>query len=332
VLLLLAVAVLGATYLFDWLAEPAYARLLAAVVAAVLGLGPALHLALVATRRWAAWTAVALALVWAAAWVWPTWRMVDAGEPAALAALGRGEDLRVAAAPAGGVTLQVRAEALLAADPGLAGPLGRRPAPGRDRDRDRDADGTVRYVLKVTDDAGRAAVVAGELSKRTVGGNRGGLPDPGATRTLVHGANLHTVPWPEGAPLRVHVTTLASPGREGALTVAVLPWALPWPLLWIVLALALVAAVVLDARVVPPFERCFLPHAAAVTLTFAVMVRDALAPLAPVKPLFGSLLVAALVGVVAGTALSWAGRKWLAGNRAGPTRGRSAAGTAAAGR
>lgn len=303
VLLLLAAALLAATYLFDWLAEPGYARLLSAVLAAVVALGPAIQAALVAERRAAGLLALALGLVWAAAWVWPTWRMVSPGDPVAAGALGRGDDLRVPSAPSSGVTLQVRAEALL---------------------RDGGNGGNVRYSLKVTDDAGRAATVQGELSKRTVGGNRGGLPDPGAARTLLHGANLHTVSWPDGAPLRVHVSGLTPPGA-GELTVSVLPWALPWPLLFVVLGLALAAAVYVDARHVPPLERSWLPHAGAVTLAFVALLQDGLAPVAPVKPLFGAALVGALVGVVGGTVLSWAGRRWL-----GATRGRSAAARAAA--
>lgn len=293
VLLLLAVALLAATYLFDWLAEPGYARLLSAVLAAVLALGPAVQGALAARRRVAAVGALVLGLVWAAAWVWPTWRMVDPGDPVAAGALKGGGDLRLAAAPAGGVTLQVRAESLL----GGAG-----------------NGGSVRYKLKVTDDAGHDAAVEGELSKRTLPGNRGGLPDPGATRTLVHGANLHTVPWPDGATLRVHVTALAPTGA-GPLTVSVLPWALPWTALLAALAVALAAAVFVDGRFVPALERSYLPHAGAVALAFVVMVRDGIAPLAPVKPLFGAALVAVLVGVVTGTALSWAGRRWLGERR-----------------
>ena len=296
VLLLVAVGVLALTYVLDWLAEPAYARLLSGVAAAVAGLGPAVAGAILSRSRLGSALALALGLVWAAAYVAPTWRLVTPGEPAAVQTIAAGEDLRLAAAPDGGATLLVAADALLAGD-----------AKG---------DGTVHYRLKVTDDAGHDVTVEGELSRRTVGGTRGSLPDPNSKRTIVHAANLHSVPWPAGQPLRVHATTI-TPKSSGALTVTVLPWTFPWLPVALALILALGFAVIADARFVSTVERSFLPHAGGVALAFLLLVRDGIAPVGPVKPLFGTLLLALILGALGGAALSFVGRKVLGGKALG---------------
>lgn len=276
--------VLAAVYFLRWVPESPFARLLAVLFALAAAVAPAAQGARLATKPWGRWATMAIGLVVAVSIVWPVWRMTAPGDPIAEKALAKGETLDIPAAPSGALTVLVE-------DPDLL-------VGGLDQKID--------YRLEISDGAQRQATLSGELSRvHRAGRGRRGAPTASET---VHATELHTLDWSRGAAL--HMSVVARGGT--ALVVRIFDSAVPWVLLFALLGAALVAGVVVDALALPPLERTFVPHATAIGLVFLVMTRDALEPVAPVKPLFGSLLISAVAGVVAGILLSWAGRRVLA--------------------
>lgn len=278
VLILAAVALLAAAYLLGWFSEPVFARLLAAVVALVILVGATLGAS--SFGRWPL-TVVAglLALGWAAAMVVPVWWMVAPGEPAARVELARGEPEEAALPEGQGVTILVRARPNAAGD-----------------------NVSLTYDIALRDAEGGHGRVEGELSRKKMrtGGTRGG----GQKHTLVNLANTHTLPWVGGGPLEVRLVR-AKPADGGVVSVELYRRVFPWTVFTVAMAVMLVLALGLYAWGVPPGTRCLLVHAGGILLAFAVVVRDELDPTAPVKPLFGSIVVALIVGAVGGSVLSF---------------------------
>lgn len=280
------VAALAGAHFLGWMGESPFARLMVVAFALVAAVAPAVQGVRLATKRWARPTVAVLGLVWVAALVWPVWKMVAPGEPVARRTLAKGESLDVAASPSGALMVLVEDAELLG---------------GGSNGMDRVSD----YKVLLTDGGDRREALSGELSRRHQAGR--GRKGVAVESEKVHAAEVHTVAWADGAPLRV---TLASGGAS--LLVEVFSGAVPWVLLFVLVGLTLIVGLVVDALALPPGDRTFVPHAALVALLFLVMVRDALDPIAPVSPLFGTMLMAPIAGVVGGVVLSWVGRKILA--------------------
>ena len=258
----------------------------------MLGLAPAAHAALVTRGAWRP-VAVLLGIGWATLYVWPVWRMIVPGEP--LAASSFDATRRTWELPAGATeraTVLVRAPSLLE-DAGSG-------------------EKSVAYRIRATAGDGRSAWLTGELVRREARNPRARGPGGGAT--VVQAARLHTLDVAAGAGLRFHLVELR-PGEGVRLELSVLPGAVPWRWLWWAFGLVFVLSLVVDARAATAAAPTLLPHAGGVALVFAVLVRDALDPAFPVKPLFFTAFGAAVAGVVAASALAFLARRLLRGKR-----------------
>ena len=277
------VAALAAIYFLEWLPEPSFAWIVALLFALAAGVAPAAQGAKLATTPWARWTSAAIGLVVVVAILWPVWKMTAPGTPIAEQTIGAKQTLDIPETPSSSLTVLVEDAGLL---------------------RGAGFDRRIDYRIAATDDSGHEQFLEGELLRvHTAGRGRKGAP---TSSERVRLAELHSLSWQGGAPLHLK---LVAGGAD--VLVQVFESAVPWLLLFVLVGAALAAGVVVDARALPRQERTFVPHAAAIGLLFLLMTQDALEPLAPVKPLFGSVLMSGAGGVLVGIALSWAGRRYL---------------------
>ena len=280
-----AVVLLFLAYALGWFAEPTFARILAVVLALLLGVAPAVHGAFVTRRLWRG-AAIVLGLGWATVYVWPVWQMVSPDDPLATVTEAGSSAITLPAGAASGATLLVRAPQLLAGG----------------------ADGqSVRYRISAKAPDGAFEVISGELVRKKAHAARARTTSGGAT--VVQAVRLHTLTVPASEGLRLHVVEKRP--QNATIELALLPGAVPW--LWLALGfgLAFLASLAIDARGAAPRTSTLLPHAGAVAFAFVLLVRDALDPGFPVKPLFFTAFGAAVAGVAGATALAFVARRLL---------------------